>query len=109
VPLDKVLERKRSSPSRDRISVIRRGSDSGSPAPAEAGEVTEPRRPWRFKVVNSITRQVLAEDADTRQAVDALGRLRSVVDATVYVRDTAGEWLPLTIAEQKSMWALRGR
>jgi hypothetical protein len=36
--------------------------------------------------------------------------VRSVVDATVYVRDgAADEWVPLTIREQKSMWEFRGR
>jgi hypothetical protein len=110
VPLDKVLERKRSAPGGDGVSVIRRGRDSRSPETADAGEASEPRGPRLFKVVNSTTRQVLAEGVEMSDALEALGRLRSVVDATVYVRrGIAGKWIPLTIGEQKSLWELRGR
>jgi hypothetical protein len=110
VPLEKVLERRRSAPSGDRISVIRRGADSGPGGAVAADEAAEPRPPRRFRVVNSITRQVLADDATTQEAVEALGRVRSVIEATVYVRDgAADEWIPLTLREQKAMWEFRGR
>jgi hypothetical protein len=108
VPLDKALERKRGKPQDERISVIRRERE---PAPdADTDEAAEPRPPLRFKVVNAVTREVLADGVGTGEALDALGSLRSVVDATVYLWELeADDWRPLTLREQKAMWDMRGR
>jgi hypothetical protein len=60
-------------------------------------------------VVDVMSGRVLAEDADTRTTLDLLKGMRSVVDARVYVWDAeAHDWRPLTLAEQKSLWELRG-
>jgi hypothetical protein len=65
----------------------------------------EPRAPYRFKVIDVMTRQVLAEDVDTRGAVDTLRGARSIVDVTVYVYDAAAErWRMLTFGETKALW-----
>src|ERR1700754_1176144 len=79
VPLEQVTERgrRRSEP----VFVPRRPRPRPAPAPA-------PRPPRRFKVVDVMTREVLAEHAGTRATVDLLSDVRSIVDVNVYV------WLP---------------
>jgi hypothetical protein len=104
VPLEKLLERRRSA-AREPIEVIRR-------RPEGAGEAEEPQdrpaEPHRFTVVDAITGQVLAEDAEVRDAVAALEGLRSVVDARIDVREPAtGDWRPLSMGEKKVLWAFR--
>jgi hypothetical protein len=78
--------------------------------PAPAPEKPAERRPRRFKVVDVMTRQTLAEDVDLRGAVDALEGLRSVVDVNVYTWDDAHEdWLQLSQGDRGRLWDLRGR
>ena len=54
------------------------------PAPREP-EAPAPREPYRFKLTDVMTRQVLAEDVDARAAVELLEGVRSIVDVIVYV------------------------
>jgi hypothetical protein len=69
-----------------------------------------PAGPRRFKVVDVMTRQVLAEGVGVRAAVDLLEGVRSVVDVNVYVwREQAGEWLQLSQRDRRTLWELRGR
>jgi hypothetical protein len=69
-----------------------------------------PRVPRRFKVVEVVSGAVLAEDADTRGALDALANVRSVVDVTISVwRPEAESWRLLTLTEQKALWRHRPR
>jgi hypothetical protein len=71
-----------------------------APAPAPA--------PRRFRVVDVVTRETLADDASTRETVEALGTVRSVVDVAVSVRDEAhGRWRLLTRREQDALWRHR--
>ena len=104
VPLETLLERRRSAPDHEPVKVVRR-------RPVRAEEVHGPRRPTephRFKVVDAITGQVLADRAEVREAVSALARLRSVVDARIDVWDPAGgDWRPLSMGEKKVLWGLR--
>jgi hypothetical protein len=77
------------------------------PLPEKA---VEPAGPRRFKVVDVMTRQVLAEDVDLRTAVDVLEEARSVVDVSVYVwREQAQKWLQLSQRDRRKLWELRGR
>jgi hypothetical protein len=70
----------------------------------------EPRRPPRFKVVDVMTRQVLAEDADGRATVDVLKGVRSPVDVHISRWDHhAGVYRLLSLGEQRAVWALRDR
>jgi hypothetical protein len=70
----------------------------------------EPKLPRRFKVVDVMTLAVLAEDVDTRTAVDVLEGIRSSVDVSLYVWEPkAGKWQQLTQREKQMVWALRGR
>jgi hypothetical protein len=101
VPLEEVLERpaQRAEP----IFVPPK-------APPRPAEEPEPRAPRRFKVVDVLTGQVLAEDASGRETVDALGDVRSVVDVRISVWDPEAEdWRLLTLREQQAIWRLRDR
>ena len=70
----------------------------------------EPRRPRRFKVVDVMTRQTLAEGVDTREAVRVLEGMRSAVDVNVYVwQEREESWLQLSQGDRRRLWALRGR
>jgi hypothetical protein len=70
----------------------------------------EPRRPPRFKVVDVMTRETLAEDADGRATVNVLKGVRSIVDVRISAWDHAnGAWRLLTWAEQRAIWDLRDR
>jgi hypothetical protein len=99
VPLEKAT--KQPAPSGEPFWVIPR-REPRPPAPPE------PRQPLRFKVVETMTERVLAEDVDARAAVAALAGVRAMVDARVYVREPkAGAWRLLTLDEQRALWARR--
>jgi hypothetical protein len=77
-------------------------------APAE--EPPAPKRPSRFRIVDLMTEEVLADDASAREAVAVLGGVRSVVDVRVYLwNERDANWRLLTQREQKTLWDLRGR
>jgi hypothetical protein len=68
-----------------------------------------PREPHRFRVVDVMTRQVLADDVDARATVAVLEDIRSVVDVLIDVWEPAtGDWRRLTLGEQKALWGFRG-
>jgi len=69
----------------------------------------EAKQPYRFRIVDVMTRQVLADDVDARHALEALERVRSIVDVTIYVWDSeADRWRRLTFGEAKALWDRRG-
>jgi len=97
VPLESITKR---SPLVEPISVPRK------PQPRER-EAPQPRPPRRFRVVDVMTRDALANDASTREAIDALKDIRSIVDVNVFVwQDEQERWRLLTFAEQRAMWEL---
>jgi hypothetical protein len=103
VPLDTLLKKPASDGNAFRVP-RRKGPDE-APAP----EPPEPPEPHRFRIVDVMTRQVLADDADARATVAALEDVRSVVDVLVDVWDPeAGQWRRLTLGEQKTLWSFRG-
>jgi hypothetical protein len=70
----------------------------------------EPVEPLRFKVVDVRSSEVLAEGADTRETVDVLEAMGSVVDVRIYVwMQRAARWRLLTLDEQRALWRFRGR
>jgi hypothetical protein len=100
VPLEKVLRQPTGKPARRPVPPAR-------PRPAPE---PEPAKPRRFKVVDVVSREVLAEDAGTRATVELLNDVRSIVDVAIYVRsEQAEKWQLLTLAESKMLWNLRGR
>jgi len=57
-----------------------------------------------------MTREVLADGADTRATVKLLEDVRSIVDVTVWVwQPEAERWRRLTLEETRSLWDYRGR
>jgi hypothetical protein len=100
VPLEKVLRAPEPAPeprSRNRRRRARRSA-----------ETPDRREPLRFKVVDAVTREVLADDADARTTMELLGRLRSVVDVSISVWEPNAErWRQLTLGERQAVWRLR--
>jgi hypothetical protein len=67
-----------------------------------------PRAPRRFRVIDVQTRQALAADVPTREAVDVLSGVRSLLDVNVYTWDEErSRWRLLTVSEQRTLWELR--
>ena len=67
-----------------------------------------PRPPRRFRVVDVSTREVLADDADTRRTLELLGGVRSSVDVNVSVWEPEEErWRLLTLGERRLLWERR--
>jgi hypothetical protein len=100
-PLDSVLRGPRAEPE---LALVR-----PKPQPRSEPE-PEPAKPHRFKVVDVLTGQVTAEDAGARATVELLRDVRSIGDVRVYVWEPDGErWRLLTLAEQRTLWALRDR
>ena len=80
------------------------GTLKREPAPAESA----PRAPRRFKIVDVMTRQILAEDVDARAVLDVLGAVERSVDVNVFVwAPNAERWRLLTLREQKALWERR--
>ena len=100
VPLEDLLE-EADRPSR-RLSVVK--------PRARKAEAPRKRQPARFRVTDALSRQVLADDADARQTLQALAGKRSVADVSVHMREgAAGRWRALTLAERKQLFELRDR
>ena len=110
IPLEKAQRRKSSQPPRERIRVIRRPSRSkDEPVVDELdSRSSEAVRPRRFKLVNVLKRQVVAEDVGAREIVEALEGVPSIADVHIYVRQDAEEpWRPLSFAERQAFWGYR--
>jgi hypothetical protein len=105
VPLERVLDR--GSQTARRV-----GFPGFSPRKAQArvAPAPAPRKPHEFRVIDVMTRQVLAERADARATVTALEGVRSIVDITIYVWDPEHDrWRMLTFGETQVLWEHRGR
>src|SRR5689334_12447859 len=90
VPLERVTKRS-SAPARQFVLPERRQPQT---------ESHKPRVPRRFRIVDVMTRQRVLEDGSTREAVEALRSVRSVVDVNVYLWDEERErWLLLPFTE----------
>jgi hypothetical protein len=97
VPLERATRR---SPDPRRLNVPRK-------PPPPAAEPAPSRPPNRFRIIDLMTRQTLAEEASTREAVEVLSRIGSIVDVNVYVwRDPPGRWLLLPFADRQALWDL---
>ena len=99
VPLEKVLKKPAPDQGKEFVPPQPRPRPAAAPAP---------RQPRRFRVVDVMSGQVLAEEVDARAAVRALEKVRSVVDVRVYVwQSRAKRWRLLSMGEQKAMWERR--
>jgi hypothetical protein len=69
----------------------------------------EPTGPRRFKVVDVMTKRVLAEDAPLDATVELLEGVRSIVDVSIYVWERKAErWQELSLREKQMVWGFRG-
>ena len=102
VPLESVRKR---SPEASALVVPRK------PRPHAAESIeTRPRKEevHRFRIIDMVTRETLADGASTADAVEVLRGVRSLVDVNIYVwREQPGRWRLLTIEEKRVLWGLR--
>ena len=99
VPLEKVL--KNPAASNEPVFV------APEPKPREP-KPAESRPPLSFRIVDVMTRAVLADRAGTREALSVLNDVRSSVDVHVFLwQPQAERWRLLTLAEQRTMWDRR--
>ena len=100
VPLDRVLEKP--APKKEPFFVPPKRTPR-EPKPEE------PRAPRRFKVVDVVSRAVLAEQVGARETLRVLSDVRSLVDVHVFVWEPkADRWRLLTLDEQRLLWSRRG-
>jgi hypothetical protein len=101
VPLEKVLRKGSREPELNLVELKREVSREPAPEP----QAPQPRR---FKVVDIMTRETLAEDADARATIDLLGQVRSIVDVHIYVWNAERRsWRMLTLDERRALWEFR--
>jgi hypothetical protein len=99
VPLD-TIERK-PEPSRTKLWVPPKRR------PREP-EPPKPREPRRFRVIDVVTREVLADGADLRTTLDVLGGVQRRLDVNVSVWEPDDDrWRLLSLAEQDAVWRRR--
>jgi hypothetical protein len=103
VPLEKVLRRPDPDAKREPVFVPPKPRRREPPPPP-------PKQPPRFRVVDVITGQTLADHASGRETVDVLKDVRSVIDVRLWRWEHEAErWHPLTLSEQRAIWELRDR
>jgi hypothetical protein len=99
VPLERVTKRPGSEAAPEFVFRKR------EPAPAT---VPEPKRPREFKIMDVVSREVLAEGVDAATAVHTLEGVRSMVDVIVYVWEPVSKrWRMLTLDETRALWEYR--
>ncbi|MBV9606463.1 MAG: hypothetical protein JO027_15210 [Solirubrobacterales bacterium] len=101
VPLERVLRRPGSGAVEGFNLPARKVPE---PAPVQ------PRSPRRFKVVDVLTREVLADGTDARATIERLEQVRSIVDVTIWVWwEDEERWRMLSLDEARALWEYRGR
>jgi hypothetical protein len=102
VPLEKVLRKPAAEPVRRRARPL--------PQPAARDREPEPTPPRRFRVIDALSREVLADDANAPQTIDLLRGIERPVDVSVYVWEPKPEtWRLLTRREKSLLWDFRQR
>jgi hypothetical protein len=100
VPLESV---RTNAPSRSQAVFVPR-----KPSRAPKPQAPPLREAHRFRIVDLVTRETLADGASTAEAVEVLRELRSPVDVNVYLwREQPGHWRLLTQGEKRALWDLR--
>ena len=70
----------------------------------------EPVPPRRFRVIDALSRQVLADDANAPETLEVLRGVSQPVDVSIYVWEPRPEqWRLLTSREKKLLWEARQR
>jgi hypothetical protein len=102
VPLEKVLRKPASEPVRRRARPV--------PQPVRREKEPEPTPPRRFRVIDALSRQVLADDANAPETIELLRGIDRPVDVSVYVWEpTPQTWRLLTRRELSLLWEFRQR
>jgi hypothetical protein len=102
VPLEKVLRQPASEPEPRRARAL--------PKPRPRRQAPEPVPPRRFRVIDALSRQVLAEDANAPETLDVLRGVSQPVEVSIYVWEhKPQEWRLLTNRERKLLWEFRDR
>ena len=102
VPLEKTLRQPASEPERRRARPV--------PEPATKQKAVEPTPPRRFRVIDALSRQVLAEDANAPETLELLRGIEQPVDVSIYVWEHRAEtWRLLTRREKSLLWEFRQR
>jgi hypothetical protein len=102
VPLEKVLRQPASEPERRSARPL--------PKPRPKQEAPQPVPPRRFRVIDALSRQVLAEDLDAPETLELLQGVAQPVDVSIYVWERIPqEWRLLTNRERKLLWEFRDR
>jgi hypothetical protein len=101
VPLEKA-RRPAADPERRRARPV--------PKPARREKPAEPTPPRRFRVIDALSRQVLADDANAPETIELLRGIDRPVDVSVYVWEPKPEtWRLLTRREKSLLWEFRQR
>jgi len=102
VPLEKVLRQPASEPERRRARPV--------PKPRPKQQAQEPVPPRRFRVIDALSREVLAEDANAPETLEVLRGVSQPVDVSIYVWEHGPQdWRLLTNRERKLLWEFRDR
>jgi hypothetical protein len=100
VPLEKTLRQPASEPVRRRARPI--------PKPSPRKPEPEPAPPRRFRVIDALSREVVADDAGLAETVELLRDVKQRVDVSVYVWEPkADDWRLLTRRELSLLWDRR--
>ena len=101
VPLEQTLRRGTDPRELDTVMLRRAAAPATEPKAA-------PPAPLRFRIVDVPSGSELARDLDARAAVTELSRMRSVLDARIFVWMPETErWRLLTLEEHRLMWRFR--
>jgi hypothetical protein len=69
----------------------------------------KPRQRRLFKIVDVVSREVLADGVGAKAAIRRLKDVRSIVDVNVFVWEpTDKRWRRLTLSEVRILWSHRG-
>ena len=99
VPLDTV--QKKPEPKSEPIFVPPKRRPKPVPEPV-------PRPPRSFRVVDILSRELLADGANVRETLALLGTVRSIVDVNVHVWEPAEQtWRLLSHSELQLLWERR--
>jgi hypothetical protein len=110
VPLERLVREKRLQKRRGPVSAARKRSVSEPGADPRAGEPGESQGPRKFKLVNAIKQELVAEDIGAREILELIENVPSIADVHIYVWGPYEErWRPLSLEEQRAFWSRRSQ
>jgi hypothetical protein len=80
------------------------------PVPKPRPKSPEPVPPRRFRVIDALSRELLADGADAPETLELLRGVSQPVDVSIYVWEhRPQEWRLLTNRERKLLWEFRAK